>query len=233
MLLEAGGENSDRNARVDGQRWTSFMNPEMNWGYQTVPQEHVNNRKIDYSRGRGLGGSTAINFGVYNIGAKADYDRWAQIVGDEHFKWENMQRRFKSLETFHDQDIDPAHAKYLNAKPSDHGREGGLHISFAQEWEKDVTHLIDAFEKAGYPLNPDHNSGNPLGMALAHNSAYRGVRTTAADLLVGAPDNLTISAHSPVQRVLWEDQKAIGVMVSNGRKCNISLYTVSPTTQLT
>jgi choline dehydrogenase-like flavoprotein len=197
------------------------MNPEMDWGNQTVPQDHVNGRKIDYSRGKGLGGSTAINFGLYNVGAEADYDLWARIVDDENFNWKNMQRRFKSLETFHDQDIDPPHAKYLDAKPSDHGHEGGLHLGFAQEWEKDVSHLIDAFEKAGYPLNQDHNSGNPIGMALAHNSAYRGVRTMAADLLVDAPDNLTISTHSPVRHIIIEDRKAIGVE-SDGRKCESS-----------
>lgn len=58
--------------------------------------------EIDYSRGRTVGGSSAINFGLYTVGAKGDYDEWADLVEDEIFNWDNMQRRFKALETFHD-----------------------------------------------------------------------------------------------------------------------------------
>lgn len=36
----------------------------MNWGYKTVPQTHLKGQEIDYSRGRGLGGSSAINVGI-------------------------------------------------------------------------------------------------------------------------------------------------------------------------
>jgi choline dehydrogenase-like flavoprotein len=65
LLLEAGGPNDDKNLRVDGQRWLTFLNKDLNWGYKTVPQEHAANRELDYSRGKGLGGSSAINFGVF------------------------------------------------------------------------------------------------------------------------------------------------------------------------
>ncbi|QQK40831.1 Glucose-methanol-choline oxidoreductase [Penicillium digitatum] len=37
---------------------------------------------------------------------------------------------------------------------------------------------------AGHKLNLDHNSGNPLGMAATINSAHKGKRTTAVDLLL-------------------------------------------------
>ena len=93
LLLEAGGANEDRNLRVDGQRWITFMNKDMNWGYKTSPQEHCDNRELDYSRGKGLGGSSAINFGVYTVGARDDYEEWARIVGDDDFRWDKIQAR--------------------------------------------------------------------------------------------------------------------------------------------
>lgn len=40
----------------------TFQEATMNWGYKTVPQNHLKGQQIDYSRGKGLGGSTAINF---------------------------------------------------------------------------------------------------------------------------------------------------------------------------
>lgn len=194
------------------------MNEGMNWGYKTAPQEHADNRECDYSRGKGLGGSSAINFGVYSIGARDDYEEWARIVGDDSFRWDKIQPRFKQLENFHGElpaGIDP---KYAAPKEEDHGRSGSLHVGYASEWEKDLPPVLDLFDKAGFPLNPDHNSGNPLGMSVLINSSSKGRRSTANDLLTPKPDNLTILTDSPVQRVVLEGTKAVGVE-SNGKTC--------------
>ncbi|RFU29339.1 hypothetical protein B7463_g7013, partial [Scytalidium lignicola] len=216
LLLEAGGDNADKNLRVDGQRWLTFMQPNLNWGYKTVPQEFCNNRVLDYSRGIGLGGSSAINFGVYSVGAKGDYDRWADDVGDVRFNWQNMQKRFKSIEAFHPP-IKDQYTKYVKAKESDHGSAGKLHLGFAEEWEKDVPKMLDVFQEAGFPINGDHNSGNPIGMGPLISSSYKGVRSTAADLLVGHGDNLTIQTNSPVQRLIIKGKRVVGVE-SNGKQ---------------
>ncbi|OKL61463.1 hypothetical protein UA08_03088 [Talaromyces atroroseus] len=216
LLLEAGSSNSDRNLRVDGKRWLTFQNQDMNWGYKTTPQIHCNDRQIDYSRGKGMGGSSAINFGVYSVGARGDYDEWARIVGDDAFQWTSMQERFKSLETFHGNLPSGIDKKYANPKPSDHGSSGPLHVGFASEWERDLPAMLDIFEGAGFPLNPDHNSGNPIGMSVFINSTHRGLRSTAADLLVPLPDNLTLLVETPVQRLILKDNRAVGVE-SNGK----------------
>ncbi|KAK9770520.1 hypothetical protein SCAR479_12791 [Seiridium cardinale] len=217
LLLEAGSENEDRNLRIDGQRWQTFMKEGVNWGYKTVPQEYAANRECDYSRGKGLGGSSAINFGVYTIGARDDYDEWARIVGDDAFRWEKIQARFKALETFDGKLPQGVSSKYAAPKSSDHGTSGPLKVGYAAEWEDDLPPLLDAFEKAGFALNPDHNSGNPLGMSVLVNSASNGLRSTSKDLLVPQPDNLTIQTSSPVQRVILDGDKVVGVE-SDGRK---------------
>lgn len=203
---------------MDGQRWITFQNQSMNWGYKTTPQSDCNDREIDYSRGRCMGGSSAINFGVYSVGARDDYQEWARITGDESFAWDSIQRRFKELETFHGEIPDGVAKKYADPKMEDHGSKGPLHVGFAQEWEKDLTELLDVFEQAGFPLNPDHNSGNPIGMSVLINSAHKGLRSTAGDLVKDKLDNLTIITGAPVQRVLLEGTKAVGVE-SNGTKC--------------
>ena len=73
------------------------MTPGYNWGFKTVPQSQLAGREIDCSRGKGLGGSTAINFCVYTKGASADYDQWAELVGDDTWRWEDSQRRFSKV----------------------------------------------------------------------------------------------------------------------------------------
>ncbi|KGO42353.1 Glucose-methanol-choline oxidoreductase [Penicillium expansum] len=211
LLLEAGGRNDDRALRVDGKRWTTFMEGDMNWGYKTTPQEHCNGRELDYSRGKGLGGGSAINFGVYTVGARDDYNEWASIVDDDTFGWKEMQTRFKNLETFNGSVTLSENQKYANSVASDHGNSGVLHLSYAEDWEKDLSLSLDAFKAAGHKLNLDHNSGNPLGMAATINSAYKGKRTTAADLLSSAPENLVVVTDSPVQRILMQGKKAVGI----------------------
>lgn len=222
LLLEAGGLNDDRNMRVDGKRWLTFQNKNMNWGYKTSPQTYCNNREIDYARGKGLGGSSAVNFGVFSVGARDDFDEWARVVDDDFFRWEKMQSRLKNLETFHREIPAGIDERYAAPKASDHGSSGPLHVGFAAEWERDLPHMLDIFEKAGFPSNPDHNSGDPLGVSVVINSAYKGLRSTAADLFKSKPENLTVLTDSPVQRVILEGKKAVGVE-SNGEKCRYIL----------
>ncbi|GKZ76632.1 hypothetical protein AnigIFM56816_007917 [Aspergillus niger] len=211
LLLEAGPRNDDPSLRVDGQRWQTFMNGNLNWGYKTTPQEHCNGRQIDYSRGKVLGGSSAINFGVYTVGARDDYNQWAGLVGDDLFRWERMQARFRQLETFNGAIVDPKNSKYAAPRTSDHGSQGSLKVGYAAEWEQDLPLMMDVFEQAGLARNPDHNSGDPIGMALVINSSHQGRRVTATDLLDEAPSNLTIITETPALRLVLQGTKTVGV----------------------
>ena len=71
--------------------------PGYDWGYKTVPQEHLQGREIAYSRGKGMGGSSAINFCVFTRGPKADYDQWAHDVDDDAWSWQYALERFKKV----------------------------------------------------------------------------------------------------------------------------------------
>jgi choline dehydrogenase-like flavoprotein len=166
-----------------------------------------------------------LEYRVYTIGARDDYEEWARIVGDDAFGWDRIQPRFKKLETFHGELPSDIDKKYAAPKAEDHGRSGALHVGYASEWEKDLPPVLDLFDKAGFPLNPDHNSGNPLGMSVLINSSNNGRRSTANDLLTPKPDNLTIVTDSAVQRVLLEGTKAVGVE-SNGKHCEYPLAAI-------
>ncbi|KAJ5691816.1 hypothetical protein N7462_001239 [Penicillium macrosclerotiorum] len=218
LLIEAGARNDDKLLKISGKRWATFTEEGLNYGYKTTPQEHCGNRQIDYSRGKCLGGSSAINFGVYAVGARDDYDQWAAELGDDTFAWKNMQLRFRALETF-SAGKNPQRQQYGQPDATDHGDKGALKLEYVTEWEADLTRALDAFKEAGLPQNQDHNSGNPIGMGLTINSTHNGVRTTAVDLINTAPDNLVIVADSPVRRVLLEGKKAVGVE-AKGKQCN-------------
>jgi len=50
-----------------------------NWAFDTVPQAGLNGRIGYQPRGKGLGGSSAINAMVYIRGHRSDYDQWAAL----------------------------------------------------------------------------------------------------------------------------------------------------------
>lgn len=206
------------------------MNKDMNYGYKTAPQKDASNREIDYSRGRGLGGSSAVNFGVFTVGAKDDHDEWSRLVEDDNesfFSWERTQARLKKLETFHGRaplTLENG-TKYVSPNLDNHGSSGPLHVGYPAEWEDSVAPFLDQAETFGFPLNPDHNSGNPLGMSALISSARGGRRSTARDLLqeIESLPNVTIRTSSPVQRLVFDPSslsttpKVIGVESNSTR----------------
>ena len=50
---------------------------QLDWGYHTVPQKHVNNRKMYVPRARSIGGCTTVNGMIYTRGDRSDFDHWA------------------------------------------------------------------------------------------------------------------------------------------------------------
>ena len=218
LLLEAGGKNESQLLRIDAERWLTRMNPAMSWGYQTIPQKSLDGLVVPYDRGRGLGGSTSVNFSAWTVGAKSDYDEIARIVGDESWNWSNVQSRYKRIEAYKGSasDVPEKYRKYFSPSLGDHGVEGPIKIGVPTVWEDCLIDQLEAFNKSGLPLNLDHNSGDPIGLSVVANTAYRGVRSTAADALADAPSNLHIVTDSEVARVIFDGTRAIGVETVNG-----------------
>ncbi|EHL00909.1 putative Choline dehydrogenase [Glarea lozoyensis 74030] len=134
-----------------------FVIPSLNWGYKTAPQTHLKGQEVDYSRGKGLGGSSAINFSCWILGSSDDYDAWADMTGDDAWKWDGkdgVKERIKKITTYHTE-VREEHRKFIDPKPEDHGTSGPLHLSYADPWEKGLENVFIAAEEVGMPLNKD------------------------------------------------------------------------------
>jgi choline dehydrogenase-like flavoprotein len=68
-----------------------------NWAFNTVPQKGLNGRIGYQPRGKGLGGSSAINAMVYIRGHRADYDPWASL-GNAGWSFTDVLPYFKRAE---------------------------------------------------------------------------------------------------------------------------------------
>ena len=94
-LLEAGGRNTGLRVTTPG--LFAVPNPGANYMYETVPQMGLNGRTGYQPRGKGLGGSSAINAMVYIRGNRWDYDNWAAL-GCTGWAYDDVVPHFKQAE---------------------------------------------------------------------------------------------------------------------------------------
>src|SRR5688500_10081745 len=71
-----------------------MFHPVYNWGFRTEPEPHMNQRRIYWPRGRGLGGSSSINGLIVVHGQPQDYDAWA-AQGNAGWAWQDVLPYFK------------------------------------------------------------------------------------------------------------------------------------------
>lgn len=217
LLVEAGGKNDSPGLRADAERWYHLRHPGVNWNYQSEPVEGLNNRRIGYDRGKGLGGSTAINFSCWTIGPKADHDEIARLVGDDEWKWEKAHEQYKRIESFNGQ-VPQGFEKYAAPRPQDHGHDGPIKVGFARAGEQSGKDLMDIFLANGAKLNLDSNLGDPIGLSLIWSSAQQGRRSTSADALAGAGTNLHVLTETHVARVIFDGETASAIETMDGTR---------------
>jgi choline dehydrogenase len=56
----------------------TFIDPAMNWKFESAPQPILDNRRLYLPRGKNFGSTSSVNGMVYIRGNHADYDEWRQ-----------------------------------------------------------------------------------------------------------------------------------------------------------
>ena len=207
-LLEAGGRGDSILVRAPAAVVAMLPGrPKINnWAYETVPQPGLNGRSGYQPRGKGLGGSSAINAMLYIRGHAGDYDEWASL-GCEGWDWQSVLPYFRKAEN--------------NERGADdvHGASGPLQVSN----QKSPRPITDAFVAAGQSLQirqvDDFNSGDNEGIGLYqvtqfHDEARNGERCSAAAAYlhpVMDRPNLTVLTGAHASRILFEGKRAVGV----------------------
>ncbi|KAM3069359.1 hypothetical protein ACMFMF_008576 [Clarireedia jacksonii] len=221
LLLEAGDSNETLEHLPAAERFNIAFSPgsSLNWHYKTTRQQQLRGQEIDYSRGKGLGGSTAINFCAWIVGPRDDYDEWAQEVEDSSFGWENVKRCLKKVENLHPEIPDSKLQKYVHANVNDHGNSGPVHLTYGDSWLPDLGDIFVAVEESGLKTNLDVNSGDPMGMGMGSVCMYKGQRlTSSSTYLAGSPNNLKIMPNAGISQIITKGLTAIGVETINGKR---------------
>ncbi len=214
LLLEAGGKDDWIWFHVPVGYLFAIGNPRADWMFETDPIPGLNGRVLNYPRGKVLGGSSAINAMIYMRGQKADYDGWRQL-GLAGWGWDDV------LPYFH------RHQDHI--APDEHHRGGGeWRIEHPRMRWKVLDAFADAAESAGIPRVGDFNTGDNAGCGYFQVNQKAGRRWSAArgflKPVLGRP-NLNVETGALVERVVFQDQRAMGVAWSRQGERRLSRAT--------
>lgn len=200
VLLEAGGSNEAPTVRQPG-LWPLLWDTEHNWGYSTTLQPGYGGRSIAYPRGKGLGGTSAINAMLYIRGDARDFDHWRD-EGNPGWGWSDVLPLYLRSE---DQ------ARGAGAR---HATGGPLRVSDLQDPCAASRSFIEAAVQCGHARNDDFNGETQLGAGLYQVTADRDGRVcTARAFLAPAMHraNLRVITRARALRILCDGTQATGV----------------------
>ena len=90
-LLEAGADSNRAEHQRTYEKFSlAFSRPELDYGYTSTSQKALGGRSVGQLRGKGLGGSSQLNFQVWSLGARAEFDHWATLTGHPSWSFESI-----------------------------------------------------------------------------------------------------------------------------------------------
>ncbi|WP_353979079.1 choline dehydrogenase [Salinicola endophyticus] len=206
LLLEAGGPDYRFDFRTQMPAALAFplQGKRYNWAFETDPEPHMDNRRMECGRGKGLGGSSLINGMCYIRGNALDLDNWAKRPGLEEWRYLDCLPYYKKSET---RDIGPNDF---------HGGDGPLSVTTPKAGNNPLYQaFIEAGVEAGFPRTDDLNGAQQEGFGpMDRTTTPNGRRSSTARGYLDIAkqrDNLTIVTHATTDRILFEDKRAIGV----------------------
>ena len=201
LLLEAGGADRDPLIHIPigiGKLWKLRRH---DWGLNTEPEPHLNQRSIELPRGKLLGGSSSINAMLYLRGHRGDYDRWAS-KGLAGWSYAGVLPYFKRCES------------WCGGENSYRGGSGPVGTRYTDLSDPLYGAALRAGQAAGYAVSEDLNGAQQEGFALAQSTIAGGRRCSAARAYLGPAlrrANLTVRTGALATRVLIDAKRAIGV----------------------
>ncbi len=201
LLLEAGGRDWNPLIHIPlgmGKMHEYHMH---DWGMETEPEAALNNRRIEASRGKVLGGSSSVNVMAYTRGHRGDYDRWSRS-GAKGWSYSEVLPYFKRCES------------WIEGESAWRGGQGPLGTEWAKTDDPIFPAWVDAARQAGLPFTPDYNGANGEGFGKSQYTIRNGRRSSSATAFLKPArkrPNLKVEVKAHALRILMQGTKAIGI----------------------
>ena len=209
LLIEAGESGWDDSRIVTPARYEELQRSDRDWGYETEPETHLDDRRISWPRGKVLGGCSAMSAMIYVRGNRRDFDLWARL-GNPGWSYEDVLPYFKRSECNLRTSVDRAF----------HGKSGPMIVSDIRRPDPASLAFVRAAKACGFGRKVDFNDAEQEGGAglFQVNIDARGRRSSSASaFLRKPPKNLVIRTGVTVRRILFDQLRAVGVEVTGSR----------------
>ncbi|RPG00256.1 MAG: choline dehydrogenase [Proteobacteria bacterium TMED51] len=198
-LIEAGGKGRNLFIRMPAGNGLVFGNAKLDWGFESVPQPALNDRKIYFPRGRALGGSSIMNGMIYIRGVPQDYDAWRES-GLSGWGFSDLLPYFRRSQGA------------VDRKGVWHGVDGPVKTEASVNFGELEEAFIEAAVACGHQRLDDFNGLHRAGVGRTDSTVHRGIRQSSAiSYLAKRPSNLKILTHRQAVRVILEGGVAKGI----------------------
>jgi choline dehydrogenase len=206
IVLEAGKSDNQLLVTKPGMVGPMHAVPQLkkmvDWGYYSVPQKHVLDRRMPVPRGKVVGGSSSMNGMVYVRGNRANFDSWA-AEGNVGWDADSVNAAYKRLEDFED------------GENAFRGAGGPIRITRNKIPQDASLLFLDATADAvGCKILDDYNAESQEGVSRMQQNAADGLRYSASrGYLHDAPPALEVQSRVLAKKVVIENGRAVGVEV--------------------
>ncbi|MFM5885267.1 MAG: GMC family oxidoreductase [Novosphingobium sp.] len=207
LVLEAGGENDSFWVSLPKGVAKLVTNPAHIWAYPvSQPREPGGPANEVWIRGKGLGGSSAVNGMIWSRGEPADYDAWAE-AGATGWDGAAMTAAFLELED---------HA----AGPSPlRGNGGRVHVDPALYTYPLAERMIESGEAVGLKRVDDLNGSTGPRVGLYTHNIKNGRRQSAAVTFLAPArkrPNVRVVTGALAERIVFDGRRAVAVEAKVG-----------------
>lgn len=214
LLVEAGGKDSSPWIHIPIGYFKTMHNPKLDWCFKTEQDPGLNNRRLEWPRGKVLGGSSSLNGLLYIRGQAEDFDHWSAL-GNKGWSYKEVLPYFKKSEN--------------NERGANHyhGVGGELSVSNIRVKREICDLFIDAAANVGIPRNNDFNGERQEGAGYFQLTVKRnGLRcSTSVGFLKPAMrrPNLNVVTNALVHRVNFDGLTTSGITYSvKGRETTVN-----------
>ncbi|KIJ34490.1 GMC oxidoreductase [Sphaerobolus stellatus SS14] len=209
LVLEAGQAwDNDPNVEMLTGFLKQLGNPEYDCIFKTTPQKNLGGKEVIWRRGKGLGGSSNMNFMMWSRPGKDEIDAWEKL-GNKGWNHENFIPYIRKAENFHAPPEGIIKRDKLQVEPSWYGKAGPINVSYSEG-------SFNAEPIIRIPLVDDPINGKYSGTwtcatttnpnTLACSSAFKGYVLPRLDR-----PNLSILVKSYVIKILIDSAKSDSV----------------------
>ncbi|KAI0089283.1 GMC oxidoreductase [Irpex rosettiformis] len=178
LVLEGGAAHIDvPDISRPASYGSHFANTNYSYEYKVSKQEFAGGRELVWQRGKGLGGSSGINFLCWLKPSREDIDAFGAL-GNPGWSWENYQRRMQNIEGFSAPSEDAK--QNVNLKFDTIGKDGPLKLQFPNKIDEAEQHIQQAslilFTTGGirWMLTYEHRLSSTTASTLRHTQSMSG-----------------------------------------------------------